>query len=211
MRDVDLSAVRIGEARRVVIHDPAPGLQRLFWSPETDLALALLDDGLRLVYLGFDLARSSFARQAAFPLFFRQSLEWLRPRGDGFVSAHVAAGATHSIQTPPGETRVIVRTPSGDTRTLEVKGGMLLFGATAEAGIYRYASGGVERYLAVTLADARESDVNRRWKPDERRDEARSASDGAQALVPLWPYLLILALGLLALEWWVWAGSRGSA
>ncbi len=211
MRDVDLTAVRIDQARRVVIKEPVPGLLRLFWSPETDLALALLDDGLKLVYLGFDLSRSNFPLQAAFPLFFRQSLEWLRPRGDGFVSAHMAAGSTHTIQVPPGETQVIMRGPSGGAETLEVKGGSLLFDATADAGIYRYTVGDVARYFAVTLADARESDVNSRWAPGERRAEIRPASDGAQALVPLWPYLLVLALVLLALEWCVWTGSRRSA
>jgi hypothetical protein len=29
--------------------------------------------------------------------------------------------------------------------------------------------------------------------------------------VPLWPYLLVFALVLLALEWFVWIGSRSNA
>ncbi|MDH3286590.1 MAG: VWA domain-containing protein [Betaproteobacteria bacterium] len=211
MRDVDLTAVHIDRALRVVIDEPVPGLQRLFWSPETDLALALLDDGLKLVYLGFDLAQSNFPLQAAFPLFFSQSLEWLRPRGDGFVSTHIAAGSTHSIRVPSIQTRVIMRMPSGDATTLEVKGGSLLFDATADTGIYRYSVGEVARYFAVTLTDARESDVNSRWAPGERREQLQPAGNGAQALVPLWPHLLVLALVLLALEWCVWTGSRGSA
>lgn len=211
MRDVDLTAVRIDQARRVVIDKPVPGLQRLFWSPETDLALALLDDGLKLVYLGFDLAGSNFPLQAAFPLFFSQSLEWLRARGDGFVSTHIAAGSTQTILLPASETRVIMRMPSGRSATLEAKGGSLLFDATADAGIYRYTVGEVARYFAVSLTDARESDVNSRWAPGERREEIRPASNAAQALVPLWPPLLVLALMLLALEWCVWTGSRNNA
>lgn len=211
MRDVDLTAVRIDQARRVVIDKPVPGLQRLFWSPETDLALALLDDGLKLVYLGFDLARSNFPLQAAFPLFFTQSLEWLRTQGDGFVSTHLPAGSTQTIPLPRSETRVIVRMPSGKSATLEAKGGSALFDATADAGIYRYTVGEVARFFAVTLTDARESDVNSRWAPGERREEIRPASNGAQALVPLWPPLLVLALMLLALEWCVWTGSRNYA
>jgi hypothetical protein len=211
MRDVDLTAVRIDQARRVVIDGPVPGLQRLFWSPETDLALALLDDGRKLVYLGFDLARSNFPLQAAFPLFVSQSVEWLRPRGDGFVSGHLAAGSTHSIQAPSSELQVIMHAPSGDAKTLEVMGGSLLFDATADAGIYRYTVGDVARYFAVSLTDARESDVNSRWASGGPREEIRPASNGAQALVPLWPYLLVLALVLLALEWCVWSGSRSSA
>jgi len=211
MRDVDLTAVRIDEARRVVIDGPATGLQRLFWSAETDLALALLDDGLKLVYLGFDPARSNFPLQAAFPLFVSQSLEWLRPRGESLVSTHIAAGSTHTIEVPAGEKQVTVRMPSGNTATLPVKGRSLLFDVTADAGIYGYTAGELARYFAVSLSDARESDVSRRWVPGKRREETPAAGNGAQALLPLWPYLLALVLALLALEWCVWTGSRSSA
>jgi len=211
MRDVDLAAVRIDEARIVVTEAPSKALQRLFWSPETDLALALLHDDVKLVYLGFDLARSNFPLQAAFPMFMSQSLEWLRPRGDGFLSAHVAAGSTRAINVPAGESSVIVRGPSGSAWTLEAKDGTAHFEGTADAGIYRYAIGDTERTFAVSLTDARESDVNGRWRPRERQEEARPAGGGRQALVPLWPWLLAAALMLLTLEWCVWTGSRNHA
>lgn len=211
MRDVDLAAVRIDEARSVVTEAPSKALQRLFWSPETDLALALLHDDVKLVYLGFDLARSNFPLQAAFPMFMSQSLEWLRPRGDGLLSTHLAAGSTRAINVPAGESRVVVRGPSGSVRTLEARDGTAHFEGTADAGIYRYTIGDTERTFAVSLADARESDVNGRWRPGERQEEARPAGGGGQALVPLWPWLLAAALVLLALEWCVWAGSRNHA
>jgi hypothetical protein len=211
MVDADLTAVRIDQARRIIIDRPVPGLQRLFWSKETDLALALLDDDRKLVYVGFDIARSNFPLQAAFPLFVSRSLEWLRPRGDGFVSTHIAAGSTQTIPLPASERRVIMRTPSGRSETLDPAGSPLLFDDTADAGIYQYTVGEVTRSFAVSLADARESDVNNRWTPAERREEIRPAGHAAQALVPLWPQLLALALVLLALEWFVWTGSRGNA
>ncbi|HEY7742334.1 MAG TPA: VWA domain-containing protein [Burkholderiales bacterium] len=211
MGDADLTAVRIDQARRVAIDKPGPGLQRLFWSKETDLALALLEDGRKLVYLGFDLAGSNFPLQAAFPLFFSRSLEWLRPAGDGFVSTHIAAGSTWTIPLPASETRVTMRMPSGRSETLASEGGSLLFDATADAGIYEYTLAEVRRYFAVSLANARESDVNNRWAPARRREEIRPAGNAAQALVPLWPQLLVLVLILLALEWLVWTGSRGDA
>jgi hypothetical protein len=211
MGDADLTAVRIEQARRVIIDRAVPGLQRLFWSKETDLALALLDDGRKLVYLGFDLDRSNFPLQAAFPLFVSRSLEWLRPRGDGFVPTHVEAGSTGTIALPAGETRVTVRMPSGKSETLASEGGSALFDATTDAGIYQYTVGDVTRYFAVSLADARESDVNNRWAPAGRREDIRPARTSAQALAPLWPQLLALALLLLVLEWFVWTGSRGNA
>jgi hypothetical protein len=211
MRDVDLTAVRIADARRVAVNARSPGLQRLFWSRQTDLALAWIDKGLKVVYLGFDPARSSFPLQAAFPLFVSQSLEWLRPRGAAPLSTHVAAGAAHAIAVPAAGTQVIVRAPSGGSAALEAKNGTALFYGTSEAGIYRYTAGGAERHFAVSLNDARESDVNNRWTPGERRDETRVAGAAARALVPLWPWLLALALALLALEWCVWTGSRSRA
>jgi Ca-activated chloride channel homolog len=211
MRDVDLSAVRIDAARRVVVKAPDAGLQRLFWSRETDLALALLDDGLKVVYLGFDLRRSNFPLQAAFPLFVGQSLAWLRPRGDGFVSTQVAAGASHSIALPTTMAQVVVRTPSGHDETVPVKDGLARFDATGTAGIYRYSVNGSARHFAVSAADVRESDVERRWMPNASSEQTETAIAGTQALAPLWPYLLTLALLLLALEWGVWIGSRRSA
>ena len=210
MRGMDLTGVRIDEARRVVVRERVPGLQRLFWSRETDLALALLDDRLKVVYLGFDLAGSNFPRQAAFPLFISQGMEWLRPRGDDRLSSHVAAGATHSIGAPAAQTQVTVRAPSGAVVISEVKDGTAAFDATAAAGIYRYTVGDVARYFAVSLTDARESDVNSRWASSAKREPARPA-DNAQTLVPLWPYLLVLALVLLVLEWFVWSWSRSHA
>ena len=205
MRGMDLTAVRIDEARRVVVRERVPGLQRLFWSPETDLALALLDDGLKVVYLGFDLAGSNFPRQAAFPLFISQGMEWLRPRGDDRLSSHIAAGATHSIGVPAAQTQVIVRAPSGDAVTSEVKDGTAAFDATAAAGIYRYTVGDVARYFAVSLTDARESDVNSRWASG--RATRTGPADGQRRADPR----AALAL-LLYSRWccWCWSGACGA-
>ena len=104
-----------------------------------------------------------------------------------------------------------METPSGTTATLEAEGDSVSFDATSEAGIYRYVSGDGARYFAITLGDARESDVNARWTPREQRAEPGSADGAAQAVTPLWPQLLMLALMLLALEWFAWIRSGGSA
>jgi hypothetical protein len=211
MRNVDLAAVRIDAARRVTIDKRHSGLQRLFWSAETDLALALIDERRKLVYLGFDLGASNFPRQAAFPLFVSQSLQWLRPRTEERLAHHVAAGSILSLYVPAGETQAVVRGPSGDEETLAASDGAVRFETTATAGIYRYTAGTLTRFFAVSLADARESDVNRRGSHGERPAQAQAAQSSAQALLPLWPYLLVSALVLLTFEWFVWARSRGSA
>lgn len=204
MRDVDISALRIDRARRVVIDERTPGLQRLFWSAETPLALALLDESRKLVYLGFDLRQSNFPRQAVFPLFIGRSVEWLRAREAGWTPTHVAAGSSYPITPPAGAVQVIVHKPSGATETLPVERASVLFDATTEAGLYRYAGGDRTRDFAVSLVDDRESDINRRWVPGDRT-EARGLDNAAQAVLPLWPHLLALALLLLILEWGLWS------
>lgn len=207
MRDIDLSAVRIDQARRVVVERPGAGLQRLFWSPETDLALALIDDGLKVIYLGFDPARSNFPLQAAFPLFIRHSVEWLQPRTEQQLSAQMPAGVSYSIHAPQGQEQMALELPSGAREMLTAQDGIAQF-TPREAGIYRYRVGDALHHVAVNLADPRESDVARRWSRTEQMPQAEAAADDAQALLPLWPYLLAATLLLLVAEWWVWSASR---
>lgn len=210
---VDLSGVRIDAARRIVMSAAAPGLQRLFWSQETDLALALLQNDIRLVYLGFDLAQSNFPLQAAFPLFIRQSFAWLRPRRNsfGFAGTQLTAGETFPIEVPDAQSSVIIGTPSGDGLIYQVEDGRLLFDATSEAGIYQYRVSDIERYFAVNLTDAQESDIAPRAALAQTPAAAPAGPADAQVVMALWPYLAMLALALLTLEWCLWCARRGSA
>jgi hypothetical protein len=202
LRDLDLAAVRIDAARRLVLDEPPPaGLQRLFWSADTDLALALLDGDRRLVYLGFDLARSNFALQTAFPLFISQALEWLRPRGSGDARTRIAAGERVTIQAPASQGELIMRLPSGEGRSHLLDAGRLVFDDTAHAGIYRYSVSQVTRYFAVNAGDPQESDIRPRAHTPPASGAQGAGALEARVVKPLWPALTMLVLGLLALEW----------
>lgn len=211
MRRVDLAAVQIDAARRVVVDGEPPGLQRLFWSPETDLALALLRDDVRLVYLGFDLSRSNFPLQAAFPLFIRQSVEWLRPRGERASATQVTAGEAHAIAVPTRGSEVMVQVPSGARRRFRVDAASLVFEDTAQAGFYRYTIGNDRSFFAVNPGDARESDIRPRAVFPAARAAPESAGPRSRASVALWPWLAWAALAIAAAEWLVWCARRGSA
>jgi len=65
MQGVDLTGVRIDEALKIPLQRASAGTQRLFWSADSELALALLDEHKRVIVLGFDINRSNFALQAA--------------------------------------------------------------------------------------------------------------------------------------------------
>jgi hypothetical protein len=217
LQQLDLSAVRIDRAQHLSITAETPGLQRLFWSRDTDLALALLQDDIRLVYLGFDLAQSNFPLQAAFPLFISQSLAWLNPRAAGAGNPAVtqlAAGAVFAIEVPLTPASVIVGTPSGEGLIYQIdkdKPPTLLFDATSEAGIYRYQVEGIERYFAVNLTDEHESDISPRAVFPQTGPAQTDSAASAQVTLALWPYLSGVALLLLTLEWGLWCLRRGSA
>ena len=215
LRQVDLTGLRIDASQKIALDEESPGLQRLFWAEETNLALALLQNEQRLVYLSFDLMQSNFPLQAAFPLFISRSLSWLHPRGDRFANTQLAAGETFSIDVPASETSIIIGTPSGEGLILTVdpdNPSPLLFDATSEAGIYQYRVANIERYFAVNLSNERESDIRPRAVLSERPVNAADAGAAkAQIAITLWPYLLVIALVLLTLEWCLWCARRGSA
>ena len=202
LRDVDLGAVRIDAARRVTL-DAAPpaGLQRLFWSQHTDLALAWLDEDRRVIYLGFDLARSNFPLQAAFPLFVSQAFEWLRPRGTSDERTRIAAGERVTIQAPASQGELIMRLPSGEGSSHLLQAGRLVFDDTSRAGIYRYSVNQVTRYFAVNAGDREESDITPRIESPYSTREDDTSMQASRVVKPLWPALAMLVFALLVLEW----------
>ncbi len=196
---VDLGAVRIDSARRIEIAAEAPGVQRLFWSDETTLALAFLDGERKVVLLGFDLLQSNLPLQAAFPLLVTRSVDWLRPRQTRLESTQLPAGAPFTIRVPRGRSEVIVRDPSGEGAIHRVDRSPLVYEATARAGLYRYTIAGVHRHFAVNLTDEGESNLAARARIPATPAPAPEL-EAARASRPLWPYLLALALTLLAGE-----------
>ncbi len=211
IRPVDLGDVSIDRARRVVLEDRPPGLQRLFWSSETELALALLAQDTRLVFIGFDLMDSSFPLKTAFPLFVSESLAWLRPRETRHAPTQSPAGEPVTISLPADQLDLTVRTPSGEGLIYTVEQGRVTVDATSQAGVYRYERALTQRYFAVNLTDEAESDIRPRARIPSAHPASAAEADADQAAVALWPLMLWLALGVLLLEWGLWCWRPGRA
>ena len=204
LRGVDLGGVRIDTATRIEIAAGTEGVQRLFWSPETVLALALVDESVRVVYLGFDLERSSLPNTVAFPVLVSQSLAWLRPNAQASPSTQLSAGKPYPVDLPAGGGEVVMRLPDGEGRFYQAEGPRFLFDDTSRAGIYSYTVDGIEQQFAVNLTDEHESDIRPRAKLPELRAPVTARGAGSQVTVPLWPYLVAFAALLLALENVLW-------
>lgn len=216
LRGVDLAGVHIEAARRVQIAAGAEGVQPLFWSDETPLALTSIDAQRRLVYLGFDPGASDLPLRPAFPLLLAQAMDWLAPAADRQRSTQALAGEPQAIVLPAGLERLRVQGPAGVSEHAP-RAGQVLFRDTGQTGFYRYQAGNLSGQFAVNLTDAAESDLRPRAAPATRAGDAGTgaqalgASEAARALRPLWPYLTLAALVLALLEWGLWCRGRTGA
>jgi hypothetical protein len=92
----------------------------------------------------------------------------------------------------------VVENPRGQEFT--IKETQSLFAATYFQGIYRVSLDGKKESRAFNLETSGESDLSQPGRIQLREEPGRA--DGRFSLSPLWPYLLLLSILLLFLEWY---------
>jgi hypothetical protein len=204
LRFVDLTNVHIEEALTL---GPQAGARSLVHGTGTSLLSLIEEPRLRLVTLGFDLMRSDLPLRVAFPVLMHNVLRWFSPqRQDDFLAGQIQAGMPYAVFFDPPAERVTVQNPEGKQRDYEVRGNPWVFSDTERLGVYIMRAGEQKHYLAVNLLDEAESDLN----PTEALPALTPVSDEAtghptgMVETPLWPYLLLGAVGVLLGEWYVW-------
>ncbi len=219
---VDLSRLLIEKAKKV---RSLTGARSLAESSLTPLLLAYDGEGVRWVYLGFDVQASDFPLRVGFPLFVSNAVRWLRPTLGDLGSAQVRTGQTVAFPLPKGAAEVAVAGPSGGRRTVEVVDGALRLPPLETAGVYTYqvrgraADGSLGRWqaetrFAVNVADEAASQLT----PRGRLPVATADLDtlGTYQTPPgpvrheVWHWLLAVALAAMLLESWLeWRRSGG--
>ena len=87
--------------------------------------------------------------------------------------------------------------------------GLVRLPAAERAGLYRMDFAGREpKYFAVNLNDEQESRIEPlKTLTMSGREIQAQTKPLSRANLPLWPYLVMAALGLCLLEWWVYTGK----
>jgi Ca-activated chloride channel family protein len=215
MRHVDFSKVLIKEALKV---RPLTGARTLAESSLTPLLLAYDAEGVRWVFLGFDVQASDFPLRVGFPLFAANAVRWLRPTLGDSGTAQVRAGEAVALPLPKGAAEVAVTGPHGSRWTAEVVDGVLRLPPTIRAGVYAYqvrgrgADGAPGRWtgearFAVNLTSDSVTDI----EPRGRLPVGTAELDrlGAFETPPgpvrqeVWHWALALALAAALLETWL--------
>jgi hypothetical protein len=157
--------------------------------PDGPLAVAVERKNFRYLALGFDPFPFLGRQNLPVSIFTLNMLEWFH---------QARAGDTGTTGEPLGakfRAGEAVQAPDGEMIGAEKNSG--LFGRAYQQGIYRVA----ERFFAVNFSDETESDL-RRPSAIQLRGKTGAAT-GRAFYASIWPYLLLAALALLLLEWFL--------
>ena len=204
LSSVDLRDLNVTQAIQV----EGEGGKALLNARETALIYSLQDDGLRLVYIGFDLLKSDLPLRVAFPVMIGNIFNWLYPNKLDFSSQQVRAGENYPVYFETGVEEITVTAPDGEASILSVRDNPYLYENTLKAGLYSVEAGGDDFDFAVNLVSSSESDIAPRdhtFKGGQDEEEGQLGITKAENSI--WPYFALGAFILLLGEWYFW--SRG--
>lgn len=199
--------INIQRAKKFAMKSGDSSLVSTFGQP---LIVARQTKALRAVAVGYSLQESDMVLRVVFPLFLRNTLQWLQRGGRSVPPTSWQTGGIWQISVPEQIKQVSVISPDGRSVTLPARDGVVLFSGK-QNGFYRVQQPPFERWVAANLADPEESRIQPGdWKQRQGKTEPSSPSltTGFRILGillpiprPIWLYLLLLVVVLLVLEW----------
>lgn len=160
--------------------------------------------GVKSAYVGFPLLKTDFPLRVAFPIFFNNLVQWLAARPGGGEGIQLLAGQTAPLQVPAGLKAATVQAPSGQKFRVTPEGRMLYFSDTEERGVYRVSGNRLRQEFAVNLLSRDESATAPRDKIQFGRRPVLAGSGTTRTAREVWRWLLMLAVLVLGVEWWVY-------
>jgi hypothetical protein len=163
-------------------------------SPEGPLVFAAQHHGIRHLVLGFDPFPYLGRQNLPMSILTLNVLDWFfensgaRSRGTGEALFFSAARQGDLIVSPRGDKITLKSTATS-------------FAQTFYQGVYQLNRGRDKELFAVNLQDANESDLHRA-SPIEFHDRI-GANQKASTFFAFWPYLLVAALLLSVVEWFI--------
>ena len=206
LRGVDVSRAQIAEARAVTRPEWARGLVESNGQP---LLLAGETNGQRIAILTFALGRSDLPLTLAYPVLLANLVAWLAPSAGSGLPPSVRPGEVVSFAPRAGVDSVAITDPSGRERRLAPSRGIILFGNTDAPGPYMVREFAGDReirrgVLTINLLSPEESAL----APQTPAFTGTAANAGpttdARSPREFWRPLLIAALLILTVEWWIY-------
>lgn len=212
-----LDKVTISKFRRVSVRPDTP-VRVLASTDKGPGVLEVSDASVLSIVIPWDPADSDWWLDPGWVLFMAGAVLYLSDSGAGTGGDMVRPGDTLRTRVPIGSRDVRLTTPDNARHNLEPAGdGSVAFGPVLRNGIYTVSwdgpgtaadfvvDGRARRPVAANLADPNESDIGAASRLDLANDRVSARGDEDAALRrKVWPYLLLAALAVIMLEWWVY-------
>jgi hypothetical protein len=203
MSNVNIRGLTVEQAAMIQAN---PLLHPEIESPQTGLMYSYEEDGVRAVFLGFDISRSDLPVKVAFPVMMSNIINWLNPNKLTFSTLHAKAGTDYNIYLEPQTEEISIRVPGERWKKYPVNENPFTYSATTTVGVYTVSENKKTRYFTVNLVDESESNIT---VPviDETFEPLRTSAavnEQVRTQQPLWMVFLLLGLSILMLEWYAW-------
>jgi hypothetical protein len=168
-------------------------------------ALALVRrHGSVFLLAGFDVLQSNWPFEPGFVLFCYNAAGFLGMQFGGGQEMNLKVGEPIVVDGLDGQITAQIDGPGfSGTEILSSVSGSIRFAATDRAGTYRLSiDEQSDRFFAVNLLDPKESSIEpRREIILSGQEVIAEEHELSRANLPLWPFLVGLALVLVCLEW----------
>ncbi len=219
LRVASLDGIRLAEPRTVALGERSP-TKAIAMGEKGPVILDLETADTRAIITAFDPMDSNWPFEASFVVFTASAINDLGDAGArAGASRSLRPGETLSDRVPAGAIGTTIATPSGEKFDLTpAPDGRIVHGPITQTGFYSVqfqgtpgpadlalAGGRAGRLFASNLFDSQESDVRAADQVPLASTVGQPAKDQTgKADRTLWPYLLLVALGVITLEWYIY-------
>jgi hypothetical protein len=213
MQLLDLGDVKFAEGR--VLRPPAGGTVLIDTHAGPLLAIAPRE-GYEDVVLAAEIvgtnqqgeryANTDWPLRLSFPVFVLNTITYFGGSGTAAAAASVQPGQTIALRSAESAADLRVRMPSGKTATLTRESAdAFSFSGTDELGVYQVEEPKQPiRRFAVNLFDAAESNIGSRADIQIGYTDVKGKATWEGARSELWKIVLLVALFVLCLEWYIY-------
>ncbi len=173
--------------------------------------------GFEDAVLGFEIVgadgtktevNTDWTRRRSFPVFVLNAVKYLGGVGSAGTGASVKPGEPYTLRSATAVEQLKIRSPREQDFLVprEVQN-TFVFNHTDVQGIYQVREGSGEKVsqeFAVNLFDSRESDLRPRDALEIGYETVQATTTRQATRIELWRWMLILALGVLMFEWYIY-------
>lgn len=216
LRGLSLDSVVIIKSRNVEVTPRSPAT--VLASADTGPAvIEVAAAQTRAIVVPFDIQESYWPFDASFVVFVGRAIRHVGDDGaQGGTLRSIQPGRVLSDRLPSDARDVRIEGPGGvDAPITVAPDGSFVFGPVERVGVYRVrwngspgamdavVSGRNVRTYAANLGDSQESQIAATEKIDVAEQQVASTGGSHEGTRNLWPWLLLAAMGVMLLEWYI--------